>query len=128
MKYKLERIKPGEYLGVVNDYDVKTSGTTNRTYLNLYLNIDAEGKEIDVHTAYCLDIGRNANIVRLMKEIGGLGKDGNANFDKLLEPYFWVNLTYDKYGMLAVDSMKMAHEDELEESEDSIEDEFEVEE
>lgn len=123
MKFKLERIKPGEYLGVVNDYDVKTSGTTGRTYLNLYLNIDAGGKEINVHTAYCLDIGRNANIVRLMKEVGGLGKDGDANFDKLLESYFWINLTYDKYGMLSVDSMKVAHEDELKEPEEEFEEE-----
>lgn len=36
MKYKLKRVKPGAYLGEVIKYDIKTSGKTGRTYINIY--------------------------------------------------------------------------------------------
>ena len=52
-------------------------------------------------------------------------KNGEANFDKLLEYYFWVNVSYDQYGQLTVNSLKVVQEGELEEPEDEIEEEFE---
>ena len=60
-----------------------------------------------------------------MKEVEALKKNGEANFDKLLEYYFWVNVSYDQYGQLTVNSLKVVQEGELEEPEDEIEEEFE---
>lgn len=128
MKYKLTRIKPSSYLGEVKNYDVKTSGRTGRTYINLYIDLYVDDQEVDIHTAYCLDTGRNLQIVRIMKAVDGLKKGGEADFDKLLETCFWVDVSYNSYGELTVDSMKVAHEDELEEPEEDIEEEFEEEE
>lgn len=127
MKYQLTRVKPNSYLGEVKNYDVKTSGRTGRTYINLHIDLYVEEQEVDIHTAYCLDTGRNLQIVRIMKDVGGLKKGGEADFDKLLEPYFWVNVSYNSYGELTVDSMKVAHEGELEEPEDDFEEESEEE-
>ena len=70
-------------------------------------------------------MGRNLHIMRIMKEVEALKKNGEANFDKLLEYYFWVNVSYDQYGQLTVNSLKVVQEGELEEPEDEIEEEFE---
>ena len=63
--------------------------------------------------------------MRIMKEVEALKKNGEANFDKLLEYDFWVNVSYDQYGQLTVNSLKVVQEGELEEPEDEIEEEFE---
>lgn len=122
---KLISIRPGSYLGEVKNFNIKTSDRTGRTYLNLYLNLYVEEQEVDIQKSYCLDMGRNLHIMRIMKEVEALKKNGEANFDKLLEYYFWVNVSYDQYGQLTVNSLKVVQEGELEEPEDEIEEEFE---
>ena len=124
-KMKLISIRPRSYLGEVKNFNIKTSDRTGRTYLNLYLNLYVEEQEVDIQKSYCLDMGRNLHIMRIMKEVEALKKNGEANFDKLLEYYFWVNVSYDQYGQLTVNSLKVVQEGELEEPEDEIEEEFE---
>ena len=51
MKYKLKRVKPGAYLGEVIKYDIKTSGKTGRTYINIYIDLYVEEQSVDIHTA-----------------------------------------------------------------------------
>lgn len=92
---RLISIRPGSYLGEVKNFNIKTSDRTGRTYLNLYLNLYVEEQEVDIQKSYCLDMGRNLHIMRIMKEVEALKKNGEANFDKLLEYYFWVNVSYD---------------------------------
>ena len=125
MKYKLKRVKPGAYLGEVIKYDIKTAGKTGRTYINLYIDLYVEEQSVDIHTAYCLDPGRNLQIMRIMKEVGGLKKNGEADFDKLLDFCFWINVSDNSYGELIVNSMKVAYDEETEEPEEDIEEEFE---
>ena len=119
MKYKLKRVKPGAYLGEVIKYDIKTSGKTGRTYINLYIDLYVEEQSVDIHTAYCLDPGRNLQIMRIMKEVGGLKKNDFS---------FWINVSDNSYGELIVNSMKVAYDEETEEPEEDIEEEFEEEE
>ena len=125
--FKLTKVNPGTYLGEVTYYNVKTSDRTGKTYLNLYLKINVEEEqEVDVQKSYCLDMGRNLHIMRIMKAVGGLRKGGEADFDKLQEHYFWVDVSYDSYGQLTVDKLIVAKDEELEEPD--IEEEFEEEE
>lgn len=63
-----------------------------------------------------------------MKEVGGLKKNGEADFDKLLDFSFWINVSDNSYGELIVNSMKVAYDEETEEPEEDIEEEFEEEE
>lgn len=126
-KIKLVKVNPDTYLGKITDYNVKTSERTGKTYLNLYLTIYVdEEQEVEVQKSYCLDIGRNLHIMRLMKAVGGLKKGGEADFDKLQEYYLWVDVSYDQNGQLTVDKLTVAKEEELEEPD--IESEFEEEE
>lgn len=97
-EFKLIKINMGTYRGEVANYNVKTSDRTGRTYLNLNLKLYAkEGQEVKVQKSYCLDPGKNLHIMRVMKDVGGLKKNGNADFGKLLEYYFWISVSYDDF-------------------------------
>jgi len=63
--------------------------------------------------------------MRVMKDVGGLKKNGNADFGKLLEYYFWISVSYDDFGQLYVEKLRVVHEDDEYEPEDDIEDDFE---
>ena len=124
--FSLIKINIGTYRGEVVNYNVKTSDRTGRTYLKLNLKLYAkEGQEVNVQKSYCLDPGKNLHIMRVMKDVGGLKKNGNADFGKLLEYYFWISVSYDDFGQLYVEKLRVVHEDDEYEPEDDIEDDFE---
>ena len=107
--FRLIKINIGTYRGEVVNYNVKTSDRTGRTYLKLNLKLYAkEGQEVNVQKSYCLDPGKNLHIMRVMKDVGGLKKNGNADF-----------------GQLYVEKLRVVHEDDEYEPEDDIEDDFE---
>lgn len=69
---KLSYLKAGLYRGEVKEYNVKTSDRTGKTYLNLNLDINAFGQQIEVRKSYCLEPGYNFQIMKLMEEVEGM--------------------------------------------------------
>lgn len=115
---KLIEAKEGIYQGEVRDYNIKTSDRTGLTYINLNITIEVLEYEIDVQKSYCLDMGKNLPIMKIMEEVDGLDRYGDADFDKLLNYRFMVAVSYDKYGQLVADEIEVMMEDEYEEGED----------
>lgn len=66
-KVRLWKLNPGAYLGRVRDYNIKTSKRTNKSYINLELDLLVDGQKVDVVKSYCLSMGSNYLIISLMK-------------------------------------------------------------
>lgn len=86
----LLKLRSGLYIGRIKSYNIKTSCKTGLTYLNLTLTIKVEGRKVDLQKSYCLDIGKNINIVQIMKDVDGLKENGEVNFKKLYNHFFKV--------------------------------------
>lgn len=120
---KLSYLKAGLYRGEVKEYNVKTSDRTGKTYLNLNLDIDAFGQQIEVRKSYCLEPGYNFQIMKLMEEVEGIDRSGVVNFDKLYDYELMVGIYYDDHGQLVVDKIETIPEEDFED--DYVEDDFE---
>lgn len=108
---KLSYLKAGLYRGEVKEYNVKTSDRTGKTYLNLNLDINAFGQQIEVRKSYCLEPGYNFQIMKLMEEVEGIDRSGVVNFDKLYDYELMVGIYYDDHGQLVVDKIETIPEE-----------------
>lgn len=120
---QLSYLKAGLYRGEVKEYNVKTSDRTGKTYLNLNLDINAFGQQIELRKSYCLEPGYNFQIMKLMEEVEGIDRSGVVNFDKLYDYELMVGIYYDDHGQLVVDKIETIPEEDFEE--DYVEDDFE---
>lgn len=112
---RLLKLRSGLYIGRIKTYNIKTSGKTGLTYLNLTLTIKVEGRKVDLQKSYCLDIGKNINIVQIMKDVDGLKENGEVNFKKLYNHFFKVAITYNKWGEPFIEELQVAEDIELDE-------------
>lgn len=112
-KMKLEKLNPGAYVGFVRGYNIKKSNRTQKTYINLELDLQAHGQYIEVGKSYCLSIGSNNQIISLMESIGGM-KDDGADFEELKKHYFRLDVSYDPDGQLRVDKISVDQIDDEE--------------
>ena len=111
----LLKLRSGLYIGRIKSYNIKTSCKTGLTYLNLTLTIKVEGRKVDLQKSYCLDIGKNINIVQIMKDVDGLKENGEVNFKKLYNHFFKVTITYNKWGEPFIEELQVAEDIELDE-------------
>ena len=109
---RLLKLRPGMYTGEIKNYNIKKSDRTGRSYLNLIVTINVKIHKKDLQKSYCLDIGKNINIVRIMEDIDGLNADKEADFEKLYEYLFDVTVAYDKYRQIIVEELRVADEEE----------------
>lgn len=95
---KLSYLKAGLYRGEVKEYNVKTSDRTGKTYLNLNLDINAFGQQIEVRKSYCLEPGYNFQIMKLMEEVEGIDRSGVVNFTLSFGEYLMFKSQYTEVG------------------------------
>ena len=81
---KLLKLTPGIYTGKIKNYNTKMSARTGLTYLNLTVTIKANGQKVDFQKSYCLDPGKNMDIIEIMEAVDGVDADV---YNKLGQPF-----------------------------------------
>lgn len=76
---KLLKLLAGVYTGKIKTYNTRRSGRTGLTYLNLTVTINANGQKVDFQKSYCLDAGKNMDIIER------LWKDQKSSVEELLQ-------------------------------------------
>ena len=112
---KLYKLLPGIYTGKIKTYNTRRSGRTGLTYLNLTVTINANGQKVDFQKSYCLDAGKNMDIIEIMEAVDGVDADEEADFEKLYDHFFKVSIVYNKLGQPFIAELQVAEDFEVEE-------------
>lgn len=78
---KLLKLTPGIYTGKIKTYNTRTSNKTGLTYLNLTVTINANGQKVDFQKSYCVDPGKNMDIIEIMEAVDGVDADERRERD-----------------------------------------------
>lgn len=111
----LQKLKSGIYTGKIKTYNTRRSTRTGLTYLNLTVTINANGQKVDFQKSYCLDQGKNMDIIEIMEAVDGVDADEEADFEKLYNHFFKVSIVYNKLGQPFIAELQVAEDFEVEE-------------
>lgn len=104
----LQKLKSGIYTGKIKTYNTRRSTRTGLTYLNLTVTIKANGQKVDFQKSYCLDPGKNMDIIEIMEAVDGVDADEEADFEKLYNHFFKVSIVYNKLGQPFIVELQVA--------------------
>ena len=112
---KLLKLLAGVYTGKIKTYNTRRSGRTGVTYLILPVTINATGQKVDFQKSYCLDPGKNMDIIEIMEAVDGVDADEEVDFEKLYNHFFKVSIIYNKLGQPFISELQVAEDFEVEE-------------
>lgn len=92
---KLYKLIAGIYTGKIKTYNTRRSNKTGLTYLNLTVTINANGQKVDFQKSYCLDPGKNMDIIEIMEAVDELQSSSNSDTGR---KRFWKIRMFEKTG------------------------------